>query len=93
MFQYAFALGLQHHFNNEPVKIDISTFKGLKIAREYELADVFDIKLPVATPNELRKVTRFSHSSRLRFLLKKLFGPKKTEYKEPRRINRNSSIE
>lgn len=84
MFQYAFALGLQVHFKNEPVKIDISTFKGLKIAREYELEDVFDIKLPVATPNELRKVTHFSQNTHIRLFLRKLFGPKKTEYKEPR---------
>jgi len=84
MFQYAFALGLKNHFKQERIIIDVSTFKGLKIAREFELANVFDIELEVATPKELRQVTYYSSNPRIRAIMHKVLGPRKTEYKEPR---------
>ena len=84
MFQYAFALGMKEKFNEEEIKIDISTFNGLKIERQYELGTVFDVQLPIATPKDLKKVTRYSRNSKLRKLMRRVFGLKKTEYKEPR---------
>ena len=84
MFQYAFALGMKERFNDEDIKIDISTFDGLKIERQYELGTVFNVQLPIATSEDLRKVTHYSKNSKLRKLMHRIFGRKKTEYKEPR---------
>lgn len=84
MFQYAFALGLKEKFNGEEIKIDISTFDGLKIERQYELGAVFNVQLPIATSKDLRKVTHYSRNSKLRKLMRRIFGRKRTEYKEPR---------
>lgn len=84
MFQYAFALSLKEKFKDEDIKIDISTFSGLKIVRQYELANVFDVRLPIADEKDLRKVTFYFRNYRLRLLVKRIVGRKKTVFKEPR---------
>ncbi len=84
MFQYAFALALKEHFPDEEIMIDISTFKGLKYVRSYELDNVFNVDLPVAGPRELRKVTYYFENLKVRQIVRKLLGMKQTEYKEPR---------
>ncbi len=84
MFCYAFALSLQERYKNDVVKLDVSSFKNDPFNRNYELENVFGSILPLATPQELRKLTWYSSSPFIKRLLRKLFGNKKTEYIEPK---------
>ncbi|MBE6304296.1 MAG: alpha-1,2-fucosyltransferase [Bacteroidales bacterium] len=53
MFQYAFAVALQHEFPEEVVKINTQCFRGYPLHNGYELSNLFDVKLPFASVNEL----------------------------------------
>jgi hypothetical protein len=84
MFQYAFALALQQEFPNEEIKLDISHFKGYSLHNGFEIEKNFGSRLPYATGKDLRKLTYYAPNYKLSRLLRKIFGYRKTEYKEPR---------
>lgn len=52
MFQYAFAIALQHNFPNEKVLIDPSGFKGYPLHNGYELKRIFNASIPEASIKE-----------------------------------------
>ena len=83
MFQYAFALSLIEKFPNEEIKIDTSHFNGYGLHNGFEIERVFGLSLPVATKEDLKKLTFYSPNYKISRLYRKLFGYKKTEFKEP----------
>lgn len=84
MFQYAFALALKQKYPDEEVKLDVSHFKGYKLHNGFEIERNFGSLLPYATSKELRKLTYYAPDYRVSRILRKIFGYRKTEYKEPR---------
>lgn len=84
MFQYAFALSLQKHFPTEIVLIDTSLFNGYALHNGYELGRVFGVDLPIATGKDIRKVSCYIPNYKWSRLYRKIFGYRKTEFKEPR---------
>ncbi len=46
MFQYAFAIALQHQYPEEDVFIDISHFQGYLLHSGFELQRIFNVQLP-----------------------------------------------
>lgn len=84
MFQYAFALALKQRFPNEEVKLDTSHFTGYALHNGYEIERTFNQLLPIATKQELKKITYYTPNYKVSRVIRKLLGYRKTEYKEPR---------
>ena len=84
MFQYAFALALKQRFPEEDVKIDISHFNGYSLHNGFEIERNFGIQLPIANGKDLRRLTYYTPNYKVSRIIRKLFGYRKTEYKEPR---------
>lgn len=83
MFQYAFALSLKEKFPDEEIKLDISHFHGYGLHNGFEIEKVFGSLLPIATKKNLKKITYYSPNYKISRILRRVFGYKRTEFKEP----------
>lgn len=92
MFQYAFALSLQHRFPNEKVLIDTShfnyvfvkKFRSANLHNGYEVDKVFpNAKLEKAKASDLMKVTWYMPNYLLSRVLRRVLPQRKTEYIQP----------
>lgn len=84
MFQYAFALALKQKYPDEDVKLDTSHFNGYSLHNGFEIERNFGLLLPIASNKELRKLTFYTPNYKMSRIIRKLFGYRKTEFKEPR---------
>lgn len=84
MFQYAFALALQEKYPHEEIKLDVTHFSGYGLHNGFEIERVFGSQLPYASVKDLMKVTYYAPYYKLSRLIRKVFGYRKSEYKEPR---------
>lgn len=93
MFQYAFAIALKKHFQDEEVLIDTSHFhhlfiknwRGHNLHNGYEIDKVFpNADIRTATPRELMKVTWYMPNYLISRLVRKIFPIKKTEFIQKR---------
>ena len=53
MFQYAFAIALQNQYPNDVIKLDIGAFTGYPLHNGFELNDIFNLKLQLASKKEV----------------------------------------
>lgn len=92
MFQYAFAMMLQHHFPSDRVMVDTQHYHTLffkklgsiNMHNGYELGRLFaNATLPVARRKDLRRVTRHIPNYVLSRMARHLLPPLKTEYVAP----------
>jgi hypothetical protein len=92
MFQYAFALSLQHRFPEEKILIDVSHFNYLfvkkirsaNIHNGYEVDNVFpNAKLTKAKVSDLMKVTWYMPNYLLSRVIRRVMPQRKTEYIQP----------
>lgn len=82
MFQYAFAIALQHHYPEEDILIDTQHLASL-YEYGFELKTVFpnnDYK--IASKKQIKEVSRFAPNYKFSRLLRRLLPPRKTEYIE-----------
>lgn len=83
MFQYAFACYLKHQFPNEEVLLDTHHFAHYNLHNGYELNRVFpNLSIPIATKEQVKKMTRYIPHYKLSRLARKLLPVMKTEYVE-----------
>ena len=96
MFQYAFALALQHRHPEEKVYIDtqhyhtifFKKFKGINLHNGYEIDKVFPkAKLPIAGFWQLAKISYWIPNYVLSRIGRKLLPLRKTEYMPPYSMN------
>ena len=96
MFQYAFALALQHQHPDEQGYIDthhyhtilFKKFKGINLHNGYEIDTVFPkAKLPIADFFQLAKVSYWMPNYVLSRVIRKLLPFRKTEYIPPYSMN------
>ena len=96
MFQYAFALALQHRHPEEQVYIDtqhyhtffFKKFKGINLHYGYEIDKVFPkAKLPKAGFWQLAKISYWMPNYVLSRVVRKLLPLRKTEYMPPYSMN------
>lgn len=82
MFQYSLALALRKRYGIE-VAIDTSFFRGYPLHNHYEIDQVFQATLPIASKQEVRKAFRplVGHYNLCR-IYKHCLPCKKTEYRE-----------
>lgn len=103
MFQYAFATMLQQHFPNDKVMVDtqhyntlfFKEFGSVNLHNGYEINLVFsNATLPVATKDDLRKVTRYIPNYVLARVVRHFLPRLATEYVEPLSENftRNDAV-
>ena len=59
MFQYAFSLALQKKYKGVPVLADITHYRMIGEHNGFELEQVFDIELPVASKKEIKQVSPY----------------------------------
>jgi hypothetical protein len=80
MFQYAFLLALENHFN-ELILVDVSAYRNPK-ERKFELDTIFEIDLNIADSKDIRKLSYYFNNYYINRVVKKIFKNKKTEYFE-----------
>jgi hypothetical protein len=80
MFQYAFYLALKQYFTD--VKIDIFYYVSYKIHNGFELKKIFDIEMDIASIYDRLKISNQGTEIPVK-IIRKIFGQRKTEFKEP----------
>jgi hypothetical protein len=87
MFQYAMGRSVAIR-NNAELKVDLTDLldRGPDAARfpfrEFDL-DIFDLKVGIATPNEVKELTRRFDNGLLETAARRILGPKKNIVNEP----------
>lgn len=86
MFQYAFLIALREKFKQK-IYVDISSFNGYKLHNGLELEKIFNIKLNIADPADIRRLSYYSNNYIKQRLCRRLLPNKKTEYIESSKKN------
>ncbi len=92
MFQYALFLALKKAFPHEEIKVDTSVFLSYNVHNGLELAKVFGVDLPQASPAELKKLCWYTSNYTLKRIIKKLKLHKKTECFEAKDYALNETV-
>lgn len=82
MFQYAFAIALQHHYSNEDILVDTQHLASL-YEYGFELKTVFpNIDFKIASKRQIKAVSRYAPNYKLSRIIRRLLPPRKSEYIE-----------
>lgn len=82
MFQYAFYLSLKDKFPDEEIRVDLSLFDSYKLHNGYELERVFGLRPLIASPADIRRLSRYFSSYLLQRINRKILPARSTEYIE-----------
>lgn len=81
MFQYAMLVALRERWG-EPVLMDTSLYSTYNLHNGFELSQVFNITEEVATPEQVKQLSRYTTSYSLARLIHYLLPTRKTEFRE-----------